>query len=332
MQCFDADMLATNWRSREDTLTPDAHSPPNQSWLAGCCSCRCRPVRSRRAVTGAYRDTAHGHAPEQTSSVPGQCRVKATLLADHCILTALVFCLTLAGCATMSADRGPPDDPLEPVNRVVFDANAALDRTVIKPIAEAYRQVVPPFVRDRIRSAIDNLAEPRIFVNDVLQGRANAAGITFTRFLVNSTAGIAGLFDPATQQGLPKQSGDFGQTLYAWGMDDGPYLVLLFFGPSNLRDAFGLGVDLVTTPPALVVQSHAGTVLGLAVGTVDGMDLRSRNIESLDEIIASALDYYSSLKSITWQRRQAQLREARGLATEPQELIDPGPPAGESQK
>jgi phospholipid-binding lipoprotein MlaA len=248
-------------------------------------------------------------------------------------LAGLGLCLALAGCAGMpSADRGSSDDPLEPLNRAVLDTNTALDSAFIKPIAEFYRQTVPPFVRDRIRSAIDNLAEPRIFVNDLLQGRANAAGITLARFFINTTVGVAGMFDLATPQGLPKQSGDFGQTLYTWGIADGPYLVLLFFGPSNLRDAFGLGVDLFTTPPALVVTGQVGMVTGFAVGTVDGIDLRSRNIESLDEIIASALDYYSSLKSITRQQRQAQLREAQGLQAEPQELVDPGTSAAEPRK
>ena len=200
----------------------------------------------------------------------------------------------------------------------------ALDDAVIRPIAEVYRAVVPPFVRDRIRSAIDNLAEPRIFVNDLLQGRINSAGITFTRFLVNTVGGLGGAFDLATGQGLPRQTGDFGQTLYAWGADDGPYLVLLFFGPSNVRDAFGLGVDLVTTPPALVVHGHAGEVTSFAVGVVDGVDLRSRNIETLDEIKLDALDFYSRMRSLWRQQRSAQLRDAREPVEAPEDLLDPG--------
>jgi phospholipid-binding lipoprotein MlaA len=258
--------------------------------------------------------------------------VKASRLAAHGNVAALAFCVALAGCATMSSERGSPDDPLEPLNRTVLDVNTALDNAFIRPLAEAYRQVVPQFARDRIRSVIDNLAEPRIFVNDLLQSRGDAAAITFNRFFLNTTLGVAGLFDPAAERGLPKQSGDFGQTLYSWGVDDGPYLVLLFFGPSNLRDAVGLGVDLFTTPPGVFVSGDAGAVIGLTVGTVDGMDLRSRNIESLDEIIASSLDYYAHLKSIAQQRREAQLREARGLAEEPQELIDPGTSGGQPQK
>jgi phospholipid-binding lipoprotein MlaA len=247
-------------------------------------------------------------------------------------LAVLGLFAALAGCATTAGERGSPDDPFEHLNRAVLDVNTAMDNAFIKPVAEAYRQMLPPFVRDSIRSFIDNLAEPRIFVNDLLQGRASAAGVTITRFLINTTLGIGGLFDPATQQGLPKQSGDFGQTLYTWGVGDGPYLVLLFFGPSNFRDALGLGVDLFTTPPALVVPGHTGVVVNFSVGTVDGMDLRSRNIESLDEIIANALDYYASLKSISWQRRQAQLREGHGETDQPQELIDPETSTGEPRK
>ena len=253
-------------------------------------------------------------------------------LANQRLLGAAAVIVALAGCATVPADRGSSDDPLEPLNRVVFDVNSALDKAVIKPVAEAYREVVPQFVRDWIRSAIDNLTEPRIFVNDLLQGRPDAAGITLGRFLVNTTAGIGGLYDPATQRGLPKQSGDFGQTLYTWGFSDGPYLVLLFFGPSNLRDAVGLGVDLFTTPPGVFLPGHAGVVTGFVVGTVDGMDLRSRNIESLDEIAASAVDQYARLKSLSQQRRQAQLREARGLPPEPAELTDPGTSTEEPSK
>ena len=187
-------------------------------------------------------------------------------------------------------------------------------------------------MRNSIRAAIDNLAEPRIFANDLLQGRGDAAAITFNRFFLNTTLGVAGLFDVATPRGLPKQSGDFGQTLYRWGANSGPYIVLLFFGPSNLRDTIGLGVDLFTTPPGVFTPGHAGVVIGFAVGTVDGMDLRSRNIESLDEIKARSLDYYSHLKSIAQQRREAELRAARGAREEPTELIDPETPSGEPQK
>lgn len=241
-------------------------------------------------------------------------------------IAALVLTVALSGCASLGGTGNQtPDDPLEPMNRVVFGANLALDKAIIKPAAKGYRAAVPQFVRDRIRSVIDNLLEPRIFANNVLQLRVGSAGTTLARFLINSTVGLAGMFDPASEQGLSKQSGDFGQTLYTWGVDSGPYLVLPFFGPTNFRDALGLGVDLYTTPLAhLVGGGDTGRAINLSVGTVDGIDLRSRNIESLDAIETNALDFYAQLRSIARQRREAQLREGRGLKDAPEELVDPG--------
>ena len=214
-------------------------------------------------------------------------------------------------------------DPLEPVNRSVFDFNMKLDELVIEPAARAYRSVFPEFARNRIRGFIDNLAEPRIFVNDLLQGRGDAAGITFARFFINTTVGFVGFFDQATPAGYMRQSGDFGQTLYRWGVIDGPYLVLPFFGPSNARDALGLGVDLYTTPPTpLLSGSNAhGVEWGLTI--VDGIDQRERSIEVIDEAKKSALDLYAHFRSLWRQHRGAELRKARGETQVPEELLDP---------
>lgn len=237
----------------------------------------------------------------------------------------LCVALLLNGCATVTGGSldDAQNDPIEPFNRGVFAFNLALDRAAIKPVAEAYRAVLPLFVRDRVRAAIDNLHEPLVFANDVLQGRVEAAAISGRRFLINTTVGLAGLFDRATELGLARQSGDFGQTLYAWGAGDGPYLVLPFFGPSNVRDAIGLGVDMVASPAGHIGSSETRRKVGIAVGVTDGLDLRARNIESLDAIEASSLDFYAYLRSVWRQNRQATLRDARAGNTD-EELIDPG--------
>jgi phospholipid-binding lipoprotein MlaA len=216
------------------------------------------------------------------------------------------------------------NDPLEPMNRVVFHANDVVDTRVIRPLADGYRRIVPEAVRDAIRACLDNLQEPRIFVNNVLQLRFEAAAVTLVRFSFNSTFGLAGLFDVASPNGLARQTGDFGQTLYRWGVGSGPYLVLPFFGPSNFRDAFGFGVDLVAMPPALVVDE--GVWINVGVYVLSGFDLRSRNIEQLDHVKSNSLDYYAQFRSITRQYREAQLRAARGISQEPDELIDPEAP------
>lgn len=237
----------------------------------------------------------------------------------------VLLVLALQGCATVPAgrDAAAENDPLEPFNRRMFAFNQGLDRAVIKPVAEAYRSVLPEFARDRVRAFVDNLQEPLVFVNDVLQGRGTAAGISGRRFLVNTTVGVAGLFDRATEFGLPKQSGDFGQTLYVWGASDGPYLVLPFFGPSNVRDGFGLGVDMFASPVARIGSYDAQSAVAFGVGAADGIDLRSRNIESLETLEASSLDFYSYLRSVSRQYRRAALREAKGEVAD-DDLVDPG--------
>ncbi len=249
-------------------------------------------------------------------------------MTGRAAFAATVLCAALAGCATTQGTRDHENnDPFEPLNRIVFDANDAIDSAVIKPLAQVYRDAIPEFVRDRIRAFIDNLQEPRIFVNNLLQGRMDAAGITFGRMYVNTTLGLAGLFDVASERDLPRQTGDFGETLYFWGVDSGPYLVLPLLGPSNARDAFGMAVDLYTTPPAHWFAGSTGIWITVGVYAVSGFDLRARNIETLDEIKKNALDYYAQFRSIARQYREGQLRAARGLAESPEDLVDPGAPA-----
>ena len=249
---------------------------------------------------------------------------------------ASLLCL-LQGCATVHGPAACDDaanDPLEPLNRKVFAFDLALDRALIKPAAEAYRAVLPEFLHDRIHAVLGNLKEPLVFANDLLQGRGTAAGITGKRFIVNSTAGLAGLFDRASGLGLARQSGDFGQTLHVWGAGGGPYLVLPLFGPSNLRDAIGLGVDSYASPIGQIGSAGVRRDAAIATTVADGLDLRSRNIETLDELEKSSLDFYAYLRSVTRQARRATLAEATGEAdpcrAPVEDLVDPGstpPPA-----
>jgi phospholipid-binding lipoprotein MlaA len=249
------------------------------------------------------------------------------------MLVALLTVITLVqldGCASVprGGDAGVYD-PLEPMNRAVFKANMALDRAFVKPIAQGYRAILPEFVRDRFHSFVENLIEPRIFINDLLQFRLNAAGMTFARFLMNTTVGLGGLFDPASKHGLPRQTGDFGQTLYMYGVSPGPYLVLPFFGPSNVRDGVGLGLDLFTeghTNPLNAAVTENRSTVNWTLGIVYGIDLRARNIETLEAIEANSIDLYATLRSISQQHRDAELRKAKGLEPELEPLIDPEAP------
>ncbi|MDD5586591.1 MAG: VacJ family lipoprotein, partial [Alphaproteobacteria bacterium] len=156
------------------------------------------------------------------------------------IAFALTATIAFAGCASVpqtpeeKAEYKATNDPFETVNRHIFDVNDFLDRLLFRPLAELYRVTVPPYLRDRIAGVVKNMSEPVVFANNLLQGEVSKAGTTFGRFIVNTTAGGAGMFDVANDAGLHRQSGDFGQTLYVWGFNSGPYLVLPFFGPSNV--------------------------------------------------------------------------------------------------
>ena len=160
-----------------------------------------------------------------------------------------LFLITLAGgCASTGGSTGDVSDPLEPLNRQVFAFNEAADQAVIGPVTEVYVTVTPELAREGVSNALSNLNSPVVFANDVLQGEPVRAAETFYRFLVNSTIGVLGVFDPAAEFGVERHSEDFGQTLAVWGVGEGPFLVLPLMGPSNLRDATGRGVDAFIDP------------------------------------------------------------------------------------
>jgi phospholipid-binding lipoprotein MlaA len=247
----------------------------------------------------------------------------STAAARRLFVPLLFACVlgTVGGCATppteptARAEFDRTNDPLEPMNRTVFDFNLFLDRILIKPVAQGYRNVVPGFARDGIRNFLHNLGEPVIFANDMMQGEWKSAHDTTARFLVNSTFGLGGLFDLASQTGLPRQTGDFGQTLYAWGAPEGPYLVLPIFGPSNPRDAIGMGVDSQIDPFGYLASDYgAGNSATISRMAASGVDLRSRNIETLDDLQRNAIDFYAEMRSLYRQHRADELRHGRPAA------------------
>jgi phospholipid-binding lipoprotein MlaA len=164
------------------------------------------------------------------------------------IIAGLVIASAATGCASTGESGGEVNDPFEPFNRKVFAFNEAADKAVIGPVTDVYVAATPKIARDGVSNVLGNLNSPVIFANDVLQGEPERAAETFYRFLVNSTVGVLGVFDPAGYFGVEKHSEDFGQTLAVWGVGEGPYIVLPLMGPSNLRDTTGFGVDAVIDP------------------------------------------------------------------------------------
>jgi phospholipid-binding lipoprotein MlaA len=224
--------------------------------------------------------------------------------------------IILGGCAAVPTD---PDalaqfkannDPLEPMNRRLFAFNQGVDKVIIKPIATGYGNALSLGERDAIRHFLDNLNEPIIAANDILQDRLNDAGITLARFVVNTTVGIGGFRDVAKKNRLPRQSGDFGQTLSVWGFGEGPYLILPLFGPSSPRDGVGMAVDIYGLDPYhyLARRYNYPSWIGVTRTGLDGIDRRQRAIAPLDEMQHEAIDFYASFRSLYRQNRAAELR------------------------
>jgi phospholipid-binding lipoprotein MlaA len=238
-------------------------------------------------------------------------------------LAALGACATPPTDPAARAEFDATNDPLEPMNRDIFEVNLFLDRWLIKPVAQGYRTVFPQFARDGMRNFLHNLGEPVIFANDIMQGEWAIANTTAGRFFANSTFGFGGLFDIAGDNGLPRQTGDFGQTLYAWGVGEGPYLVLPIFGPSNPRDAIGLGVDSEMDPFGHLASAYdVGNEVTISRFAASGIDLRSRNIETLDDLQRNAIDFYAEMRSLYRQHRASELRHGRSA---PMPNLDTGP-------
>ena len=212
-------------------------------------------------------------------------------------------------------------DPLERMNRSVFERNQRFNHAVVYPVAKAYRNNVPEPVRDSVEAFAGNLTEPLVFANDVLQLRLQAAATTVGRFAINSTLGVAGLFDVATRQNLPHQSGDLGQTLYVWGMRESPYLVLPVIGPTNVRDLIGTTVELAAMLPAgelpagefleVLPTQVASTINDLGVaGSAASPFTKLGQVDQMEELEENSIDFYAMLRSVVSQKRQAELQEA----------------------
>ena len=179
------------------------------------------------------------------------------------------------------------DDPLEPMNRAIFEFNEIVDDNVLKPIAKGYKYVTPDPVEVGISNFFSNLGEIGTITNDLLQLKFAQAGRDTMRFFLNSTLGIFGIFDVATPLGLSKNKEDFGQTLGFWGVPDGPYLVLPFLGPSSFRDGPSMIVDYELSP---VEQLHHEERQVLQ--TLDIVDTRARLLRATKILDTAAKDKY----------------------------------------
>ena len=212
-----------------------------------------------------------------------------------CAITALVM---LGGCATTGT--GDARDPFEPMNRAIYSFNDGVDKVVMKPLAQAYQAVFPAIVRTGISNVFSNINDIVVALNNLLQGKIGSAFSDISRVMINTTVGILGIMDVASDLGIEKNDEDFGQTLGYWGVGDGPYLVLPFLGPRTIRDTVGLIVDWETDPTSYIDPNRDRNA-------VQGFRLVTRRAELLNAskvLEVASLDEYEFLRDAYLQRRR----------------------------
>lgn len=210
------------------------------------------------------------------------------------------------------AEAREQNDPLEPTNRVFYSVNDGLDTYILRPVAVAYRQV-PQVVRTPVHNVLANIGTPAGFANEVLQAHPKRAGTMMMRFVLNSTAGVGGLFDVASGLGYPDHDTDFGLTLSVWGVGDGPFLFLPVLGPSNPRDASGFAGQFALDPLSYASFGGSATLGGIRAGA-SAVDTRERLLDQIDQIKKGALDPYATFRSLYKQHRAEEVSGAQADA------------------
>ncbi|MBV9653140.1 MAG: VacJ family lipoprotein [Acetobacteraceae bacterium] len=262
--------------------------------------------------------------------------MRPRILTDLALAGALFL---LAGCAQKPSAGDPEalaeyeeaNDPLEPTNRKFYAVNDALDRNVLRPAAVGYRKAVPETVRVHVHHFLSNLNNPAQLSNDVLQGKPRKAGNTLMRLLINSTVGLVGIFDVASDWGFPDHDTDFGLTLSVWGIPEGPFLFLPVLGPTNPRDAVGYGVNTPLDPLTWLGFPGSSTFGWTRFGAA-AVDSRERVLDATDSIHKTALDPYATYRSLYTQSRNSAMEAAKKdlPATVPvwfpQAEVNPAPP------
>jgi phospholipid-binding lipoprotein MlaA len=226
--------------------------------------------------------------------------IKSTLA---CLI--LVACLAVVAAAPCAANQAV-SDPLEGFNRRIFWLNDKLDTYLLKPIATGYDYVLPDFAKSGVRNVIANLYSGRDIANNALQGKFSGARDSFERLLINSTLGLGGLMDTATELGVEASSEDFGQTLGVWGAGPGPYLVAPLLGPVNVRDGIGRLVDNPLRVWPLFVEFEVSA----AEFGVEVVSLRADHLETLDALKTTSFDFYAAVRDGYNQRREASIRDS----------------------
>ena len=254
----------------------------------------------------------------------GRIELRVTRVAVLLAATFLGACATTPG-NQLAAER----DPYEKTNRGIYKFNRGLDKAVVTPATKVYRGVVPKAAQRGIGNAFANVDEPFSFINAILQGKVKQAFRTATRFLINTTLGVGGLADHATDMGFPEESEDLGQTLAVWGMKSGPYIMLPLFGPSTVRDAIGFGIERVGDPYRIAIsEANLDTLETIGLTGLELADTRSYVMDTADPLLEGSADEYATVKSAYLQYRWNMIHD--GAPPDEYDESTPAPVAGDA--
>jgi phospholipid-binding lipoprotein MlaA len=207
-------------------------------------------------------------------------------------------------------------DCFEPLNRATFALNQGLDKAILKPVARGYRALPAP-IKKGTGNVLDNLSTLVTIPNNVLQGDLKLAGINTGRLIVNTTVGILGIFDVASDMGFPKYTKeDYGQTLGAWGVGPGCYVVLPILGPSTIRDTAGMFVNVMGGDPYYNVSTNGNNEyldgkLFSATKVLTGVEFRATNLDSLENVVKNSIDFYAAVRSLYTQDRENKIKNIK---------------------
>lgn len=222
-------------------------------------------------------------------------------------IAVLICVLLLAACTTPDAASRDVFDPYEAENRRMHDFNRGFDRSLLRPVAKGYASAVPDDIETVVVRFAENLSLPADVVNNLLQLNMRAAFHDTARFVVNTTVGLGGFFDPASEMGMAAPSNtDFGETLHVMGAREGAYMELPVLGPSTVRDTFGTFFDLFTNPLTYVIGSPEN-LAGTAAGVASGLSRRDKFSDTIDQILYESADSYAQSRSIYLQNRRFEL-------------------------
>lgn len=236
--------------------------------------------------------------------------------------TLVLVALTLSGCAASAPLGSDFNDPYESTNRAIHAFNKSFDQAVFRPVSRGYGTVVPGYVRQRLNNVQSHFSLPSDTINAALQGRGENTVHNFFRFLVNTTVGVVGIFDPATSLGLEDRSTDFGETLFVWGTGEGAYLEVPLFGPYTQRDLVGEVVDVVLNPLSFVSLSPPESYIPSGTYVAEALDYRHEFADTVDGILYDSADSYAQMRLIFLENRRFRLGDtSQSTAFDPYEEL-----------